>query len=188
MKNKKETQNVSVEELLEKMTLDEKLQQLTQLSGVFFDAADKTAATGPKEDVGISDNDLPGIGSTLNFRGAEQVRRIQEAHLEADRNKIPMLFMMDVIHGCRTIYPVNLGMGATFNPKLMEECSAMAAREARAMGVRVTLGQSDGKHGRRRVFKRFVRCRAGKRIPARRRCGMREAFRRLRRPRSRQRL
>ena len=138
MKNKKETQNVSVEELLEKMTLDEKLQQLTQLSGVFFDAADKTAATGPKEDVGISDNDLPGIGSTLNFRGAEQVRRIQEAHLEADRNKIPMLFMMDVIHGCRTIYPVNLGMGATFNPKLMEECSAMAAREARAMGVRVT--------------------------------------------------
>lgn len=138
MKNKKETQNVSVEELLEKMTLDEKLQQLTQLSGAFFDTADKTAATGPKEDVGISDNDLPGIGSTLNYRGAEQVRRIQEAHLEADRNKIPMLFMMDVIHGCRTIYPVNLGMGATFNPKLMEECSAMAAREARAMGVRVT--------------------------------------------------
>ncbi len=111
MKNKKETQNVSVEELLEKMTFGEKLQQLTQLSGVFFDAADKTAATGPKEDVGISDNDLPGIGSTLNFRGAEQVRRIQEAHLEADRNKIPMLFMMDVIHGCRTIYPVNLGDG-----------------------------------------------------------------------------
>ena len=54
MKNKKETQNVSVEELLEKMTLDEKLQQLTQLSGVFFDTADKTAATGPKENVGLS--------------------------------------------------------------------------------------------------------------------------------------
>lgn len=138
MKNKKEKQNVSVEELLEKMTLDEKLQQLTQLSGTFFDTADKTAATGPKEDVGISDNDLPGIGSTLNYRGAEQVRRIQETHLEADRNKIPVLFMMDVIHGCRTIYPVNLGMGATFNPEFMEECSAMAAREARAMGVRVT--------------------------------------------------
>ena len=42
MKNKKETQNVSVEELLEKMTLDEKLQQLTQLSGVFFDGGNRT--------------------------------------------------------------------------------------------------------------------------------------------------
>ena len=138
MKNSQSRQSDKVEELLEKMTLEEKLQQLTQLSGVFFDSKDKTAATGPKNDIGLTDADLAGSGSVLNFRGADQVYRVQEAHLKADRNQIPMIFMMDVVHGCRTIYPINLGMGATFEPELMKECSAMAAREARAMGIHVT--------------------------------------------------
>lgn len=138
MKNEQGKRTKKTEELLKNMSLEEKLQQLTQLSGVFFDTKDKTAATGPKNEVGVTDEDLAGVGSVLNFRGADQVYRVQETHLKADRNKIPMLFMMDVVHGCRTIYPINLGMGATFEPELMKECSAMAAREARAMGVHVT--------------------------------------------------
>ena len=138
MKNEQGKRTKKAEELLKNMSLEEKLQQLTQLSGVFFDTKDKTAATGPKNEVGVTDEDLAGVGSVLNFRGADQVYRVQETHLKADRNKIPMLFMMDVVHGCRTIYPINLGMGATFEPELMKECSAMAAREARAMGVHVT--------------------------------------------------
>lgn len=138
MKNEQGKRTKKTEELLKNMLLEEKLQQLTQLSGVFFDTKDKTAATGPKNEVGVTDEDLAGVGSVLNFRGADQVYRVQETHLKADRNKIPMLFMMDVVHGCRTIYPINLGMGATFEPELMKECSAMAAREARAMGVHVT--------------------------------------------------
>ena len=138
MKNEQGKRTKKTEELLKNMSLEEKLQQLTQLSGVFFDTKDKTAATGPKNEVGVTDEDLAGVGSVLNFRGADQAYRMQETHLKADRNKIPMLFMMDVVHGCRTIYPINLGMGATFEPELMKECSAMAAREARAMGVHVT--------------------------------------------------
>ena len=138
MKNEQGKRTKKTEELLKNMLLEEKLQQLTQLSGVFFDPKDKTAATGPKNEVGVTDEDLAGVGSVLNFRGADQVYRVQETHLKADRNKIPMLFMMDVVHGCRTIYPINLDMGATFEPELMKECSAMAAREARAMGVHVT--------------------------------------------------
>lgn len=138
MKNEQGKRTKKTEELLKNMSLEEKLQQLTQLSGVFFDTKDKTAATGPKNEVGVTDEDLAGVGSVLNFRGADQAYRVQETHLKADRNKIPMLFMMDVVHGCRTIYPINLGMGATFDPELMKECSAMAAREARAMGVHVT--------------------------------------------------
>ena len=138
MKNEQGKRTKKAEELLKNMSLEEKLQQLTQLSGVFFDTKDKTAATGPKNEVGVTDEDLAGVGSVLNFRGADQVYRVQETHLKADRNRIPMLFMMDVVHGCRTIYPINLGMGATFEPELMKECSAMAAREARAMGVHVT--------------------------------------------------
>lgn len=129
---------MEIEKILEEMSLKEKLQQLTQLSGVFFNKEDATKATGPKNEVGIVDKDLEGLGSVLNFKGADVVRRIQKTHLENDRNKIPMLFMMDVVHGCRTIYPIPLAMGATFNPELMRECAAMAARESKAMGIDVT--------------------------------------------------
>lgn len=129
---------MDIEQLLRQMSMEEKLQQLTQLSGVFFNEADATKATGPKNDVGITDQDLDGICSVLNFSDVNAVRQIQKKHLEDDRNQIPMVFMMDVVHGCKTIYPIPLAMGATFDPDLMRECAAMAAREAKAMGIDVT--------------------------------------------------
>lgn len=127
-----------MKELVAQMTLEEKLRQLTQLNGIFFDESDETAATGPKAEVKIQKEDIPGIGSALNFLGTDQVRTIQKNHMKADRNKIPMLFMMDVVHGCVTQYPIPLAMGATFSPELLKECAAMAAREAKTMGIDVT--------------------------------------------------
>ena len=127
-----------MKELVAQMTLEEKLRQLTQLNGLFFDESDETAATGPKAEVKIQKEDIPGIGSALNFLGTDQVRTIQKNHMKADRNKIPMLFMMDVVHGCVTQYPIPLAMGATFSPELLKECAAMAAREAKTMGIDVT--------------------------------------------------
>lgn len=129
---------MEVKELVAQMTLEEKLRQLTQLNGIFFDESDETAATGPKAEVKIQKEDIPGIGSALNFLGTDQVRTIQKNHMKADRNKIPMLFMMDVVHGCVTQYPIPLAMGATFSPELLKECAAMAAREAKTMGIDVT--------------------------------------------------
>ena len=129
---------MDIEQLIRQMSMEEKLQQLTQLSGVFFNKADTAKATGPKNEVGITDQDLDGICSVLNFSDVNAVRQIQQTHMEHDRNQIPMLFMMDVVHGCKTIYPIPLAMGATFDPDLMRECAAMAAREAKAMGIDVT--------------------------------------------------
>ena len=131
---------MDIEQLIRQMSMEEKLQQLTQLSGVFFNKADTAKATGPKNEVGITDQDLDGICSVLNFSDVNAVRQIQQTHMEHDRNQIPMLFMMDVVHGCKTIYPIPLAMGATFDPDLMRECAAMAAREAKAMGIDVTFG------------------------------------------------
>ena len=131
---------MDIEQLIRQMSMEEKLQQLTQLSGVFFNKADTAKATGPKNEVGITDQDLVGGGSVLNFSDVNAVRQIQQTHMEHDRNQIPMLFMMDVVHGCKTIYPIPLAMGATFDPDLMRECAAMAAREAKAMGIDVTFG------------------------------------------------
>lgn len=128
---------INLEALLAQMTLDEKIGQLVQTNGVLF-YKDDSELTGPSAELGIDLDYRKNIGSLLNFKSAENAIKIQKKHLEDDRNKIPMLFAMDVIHGCRTIYPIPLAIGASFDPELAEECTRMAAKEAAADGVHLT--------------------------------------------------
>lgn len=126
-----------IEKLLSQMTLDEKIGQLAQYNAnVFIDSS--AEITGPKAFFGLTDEDISRVGSVLNYSSLEEMKAIQEKHLAEDPNKIPMVFMMDVIHGFRTIYPIPMALGASFDPDLAEECSRMAALEASANGVQVT--------------------------------------------------
>lgn len=122
--------------LLSQMTIEEKVGQLIQLSADFFGT--DTELTGPAQSWGLSTQQLSTIGSCIGGKDADDIKRIQENHLASDRNKIPLLFMNDVIHGYRTIYPINLGLSCSFDPALVGECTEMAAREAAAGGVHVT--------------------------------------------------
>lgn len=127
--------------LVSKMTTEQKLAQLTQVNvNCVLNESGYAEVTGPATELGLSADDVASIGTVLNFSGAEEMKKAQKAHLDADPNKIPMLFMMDVIHGYRTIYPIPLGMGATWDPELLEKCCAMAAKEAATGGVHVTFG------------------------------------------------
>ena len=128
---------VNLKKLLAQMTIDEKIGQLEQFNAVFCGQS-VAEITGPLEKLGLEPDFIPKVGSVLNYHGAAEMIAIQKKHLEEDRNKIPMLFMMDVIHGYRTIYPIPLAMGASFDPALVSECSRMAAVEASAGGVQVT--------------------------------------------------
>ena len=123
--------------LLEQMTIEEKIGQLSQYNANLFIASD-VDITGPMVNLGLTEEDLKHVGSILNFKNAKEVCQIQKKHLEEDRNKIPMMFMMDVIHGYRTIYPIPLALGCSFNTDLVEKCSRMAAEEASAGGIQVT--------------------------------------------------
>lgn len=126
-----------IEKLLSQMTLEEKIGQLMQYIGsVFLDTS--AGITGPVEQFGLTEADLGRLGSVLNFASADEMKRMQDMHLARDPNKIPMVFMMDVIHGYRTIYPIPLGLSCSFDPELAKQCSRMAAREAGASGVQVT--------------------------------------------------
>ena len=133
MKSKK----INIDKLLKEMTVDEKIGQLIQITSNYFGDTEG-AVTGPWSDLGLSNEDLKTVGSCLNFRNAESAIRIQNDHLKGDRHKIPLIFMMDVIHGCRTIYPIPLALGASFDPEIVEECSRMSAKESAACGVHVT--------------------------------------------------
>ena len=126
-----------IKKILKNMTIREKIGQLSQYNANLFIDTD-AAVTGDMQWLGISDEDLNYVGHVLNFKSSVEMRKIQEEHLKKDRNKIPMLFMMDVIHGFRTIYPIPLALGCSFNPDMVAECSKMAAKEAIAGGVQVT--------------------------------------------------
>ncbi len=132
MSNKKD-----LKALLDQMTLDEKVGQLVQINGFFF-LKDDTKLTGPATELNISLDYRKNIGSILGFQNAANAIKIQKKHMEDDRNGIPMLFSTDVIHGCRSIYPIPLALGASFNPEIVEECSKMAAKESAADGIHVT--------------------------------------------------
>lgn len=119
------------------MTLDEKIGQLMQFNAnVLMDTS--ADITGSKVRSGLTDEQVKYVGSVLNFKTPVEVRAIQDEHLENDPSKIPMLFMMDVIHGYRTIFPIPLALGCSFNPDLVGEAMKMSAREAVAAGVHVT--------------------------------------------------
>jgi beta-glucosidase len=113
-----------IESLIQQMTLDEKIGQLHQVSGV-SDLFQQQAREGK-------------IGSFLNVRGATATNELQRIAVEESRLKIPLIFGLDVIHGYRTIFPIPLGEAASWDPELVERTSAMAAKEAAASGIHWT--------------------------------------------------
>lgn len=128
---------VDIHKILDQMTVEEKIGQLLQFNAnVLLDTA--ADITGPMVKMGLSQEQVNTIGSVLNFKTSLEARRIQELHLKNDRNKIPLLFMMDVIHGFRTIFPIPLALGCSFNPDLVGTAMKMSAKEAVAGGVHVT--------------------------------------------------
>ena len=124
--------------LLNKMTLKQKLAQISQYNAICLHIGSSGEITGPAQELALTQEEISSVGSTLNFVGAKEVIEIQKEHLANDPNKIPMLFMMDVVHGYRTIYPIPLALGASFDTGLVEECCAMATEEMSVGGVQVT--------------------------------------------------
>ena len=112
-----------VDDLLKQMTLREKIGQMNQLSGGAW-VADQ-AAKGE-------------VGSILNCVDPAEINIVQKAAVEQSRLGIPILVARDVIHGFHTMFPIPLGLAATFNPEVVEKGARVAAVEATASGVRWT--------------------------------------------------
>ncbi len=129
---------MDIKALLAKMTLEEKLAQMSQFNANCLVPDSEGGVTGPAKTLELTEEEISATGSTLNFVGAAEMKRVQDTHLKSDRLQIPLIFMQDVIHGYRTIYPIPLAMGATFDTELMRDCAEMAAKESAAAGVQVT--------------------------------------------------
>jgi len=116
-----------VDGLLARMTLDEKIGQMSQI-------ADNDPAHIPHEESIRREQ----VGSFLFVRNPREINRLQHIAVDETRLHIPLLFGFDVVHGYRTIYPIPLAMAASWDPLLVERSQHMAAREAAAVGVRWT--------------------------------------------------
>lgn len=123
-------------ELLGEMSLDEKIGQLFQGNGSFYEG--DSIATGPASEQGFSEQTIREAGSVLSVVGAGNVKQIQKAHMEKHPHHIPLVFMADIINGYRTVFPIPLAQGAAFNPQVAKTGAQVAAKEASAAGVQVT--------------------------------------------------
>lgn len=124
-----------LKELMDDMSLDEKIGQLVQLSGEFFQAND--ISYGPREKLGITKETVNLCGSILNVAGAEATRKVQDRQMAVQPHHIPVMFMSDVIYGYKTVFPIPLGLGATWNPNLVKKGFEIAADEASSAGTNV---------------------------------------------------
>ena len=111
-----------VEKLLARMTLEEKIGQLNQRSGKGLPELVRAGA----------------VGSVLNEAEPEVIDRLQHDAVERSRLGIPLIFARDVIHGFKTLFPIPLGLAATWNPELVRDGARIAAEEAASIGIRWT--------------------------------------------------
>jgi beta-glucosidase len=121
---KKSAEDQFIDNLLAQMTLEEKIGQMNQLDPS-WDAEPKEALIRQGK-----------VGSIFNVVGAKQINRLQRMAVEETRLGIPLVVARDVIHGYRTIYPIPLGQGATWNPELVEQAAQLTAKEAVSDGIR----------------------------------------------------
>lgn len=117
-----------VEDLLSRMTLEEKVYQLNQYT---------LGSNNNVNNIGEAVRNVPAeIGSVIYFDENPQLRNeLQKKAMENSRLGIPVLFGYDVIHGFRTVYPIPLAQACSWNPALAEQASAVAAQESRMSGV-----------------------------------------------------
>jgi beta-glucosidase len=111
-----------VNQLLSRMTLEEKLEQIQLLPDFLVTEAEVRK----------------GLGSVLSVTDPARIRELQRIAVEESRLKIPILFAFDTIHGFRTVFPIPLGVGASFDPKVAFDDHTYGARESAAVGLKQT--------------------------------------------------
>jgi beta-glucosidase len=118
-----------VSDLMKKMTLEEKIGQLNLVTG-------GAPTTGSVVNGNIETNIKNGnIGGIFGIYGADKVKQVQDIAVKGSRLHIPLIFGLDVIHGHKTIFPIPLGMSASWDLDLIEQSSHLAAKEATAEGL-----------------------------------------------------
>ena len=125
-----------LEELLQDMSLKEKIGQMMQLDVSCFKK--EGPVTGSEVEKGIAGEDLTLAGSILGAVGAEEIKDLQKRCMEKQPHHIPVVFMADIINGYKTIFPIPLALGCTFSQEDARMAGDVMARESAVDGLHVT--------------------------------------------------
>ncbi len=118
-----------VTELMNKMTVEEKIGQLNlPVTGEIITGQAQSSDVAKKIEQGL-------VGGLLNLKGVEKIRDVQKLAVEKSRLGIPLLFGMDVVHGYETIFPIPLGLSCSWNMAAIQQSARIAATEASADGI-----------------------------------------------------
>lgn len=121
-----------VENLMSRMTIEEKLGQLTQFPGQLTEDGIRVS----NEHVEYIKKGY--VGSFLSIAGAEYLGELQRLAVEESRLGIPLIIGYDVIHGFKTIFPVSIAEACSWDPEAVERSARIAATEAAAAGIHWT--------------------------------------------------
>ena len=118
-----------IDNLMGKMTLQEKIGQLNlPVSGEIVTGQAKSSDVAGKIRKGQ-------VGGLFNVKGVENIREVQKIAVEQSRLKIPLLFGMDVIHGYETVFPIPLALSCSWDMEAIKESACIAAKESSADGI-----------------------------------------------------
>ncbi|MCI8308721.1 MAG: beta-glucosidase BglX [Clostridia bacterium] len=123
--------------LLNQMTLEEKIGQMVQVIGKVFLMDKFNNDTGPLKKLKISKQMLDNVGSILNLMGAENIRKVQYEYLSKSRLKIPLMFMSDIINGYKLAFPIPIAQGCSWNINVIKEIAKISAYESNISGANV---------------------------------------------------
>lgn len=124
--------NTFINNLMSKMTIDEKIGQLNLPS-----SGDITTGQANSSDIGKK-IEAGQVGGLFNIKGVEKIKAVQKVAVEQSRMKIPLLFGMDVIHGYNTVFPIPLGVSCIWDMDLVQKSARVSAIEASASGINWT--------------------------------------------------
>lgn len=128
----KQEMDAFISELMDKMTLEEKIGQLNLVTA-------GEVVTGTTSSTGVEAKIRAGhIGGIFSMTTVPRIRAAQELAVRESRLGIPLIFGLDVIHGYKTTFPIPLGMAATWDLELIEESARIAAVEASSDGLNWT--------------------------------------------------
>ncbi|MBI9010340.1 MAG: glycoside hydrolase family 3 C-terminal domain-containing protein [Tenericutes bacterium] len=133
-----EKNDLSLKELLDKLTIKEKVGQLLQIAPFLFIKDLKVEVAGHVRNLKLDEEKIFCAGSVLGIGSPKEMIAVQKKYLAKSRHKIPLLFMADVIHGYKSIFPVPIALASSFNPKMAEITARISAVEASSCGINVT--------------------------------------------------
>ena len=133
-------EQAELKQLFTQMTLEEKIGQMTQITGEHYigKVPDEMVETGPWYEISnLSENALYVMGSVLGASSAKVTNAVQKAYLDKSRLKIPLLFMHDAIHGYKNIFPIPLALSCSFDEQILYDVAKLTAAELRSSGIHV---------------------------------------------------